>query len=236
MRDILLHISIVGFVIAVCGFAIDATEGRLPEILIGVGMITSIFVGLASLYVNEDNDKKEKAKAKVKLEEDNRERWENLLSTAKDKLVTAAPCVVSLLPPDTSCLDNKITAAREKDIYLGKANNREEAFALMRDYLNYNLIAATDVSELKVHIYDSDDRLVETTSMIKFTLGDEHVSFNYDTMLCKGAIFLLRFTSTPKYETLPLFEDWCSDKRSRSLNEYVYRNVSNYLKSKEGNE
>lgn len=235
LRDILLHISIVGFVIALCGLAIDATEGRLTEILTGVGMITSIFVGLAALYVNEENDKKEKARAKAKLEEDNRERWESLVSEAEDKLIASNPCIVSLLPPRR--LSSPIHARWEKDVYLGVADNRDEAFTLMRDYLSFNRITATDISELFVDILDADENVLESATMIRFTAPYSSVVFK--NKLCNEATFLLRKHTLPKYDNAPSFDDWyVIDNFGNShyyqhqiTDEYAYRDMTRYLES-----
>ncbi len=198
----------------------------------------ALFVGcmliIILMIVNEANQKSSKQR-NVDLTERHKE---DELSERREQMDAKrrepCSCIVSLLPPNTSFVDNELTDYWEKDVYLDTVSNRDEAFALMRDYLECSRIKTTDVSELMINIYDSRKRLVETASAIQFTLGDEFISFNYDTMLCEGALFLIRFASEPKYKTIPALEDWGFDKRTRFLSEQSYRDLSNYLKSKEG--
>lgn len=162
-----------------------------------------------------------------------------LKQTCENKILASYECIVSLLPPYTSDIDKNLNPYWEKDIYLGIAQNRKEAFDLMRDYLQFNRIRATDVTEREVNICDFDNNILETAKIVRFTCG-QFMSANYDDELSENATFLIRTNTVPKYDIVPSFEDWCIinniGKRRyyefSARDRYAYRDISRYLESK----
>ena len=196
-----------------------------------------IFAGFAALYVNEEHNKKEQAKIKAEQEANSLRLSAQIAENAYNRLTELNPCFVSLLPPRAVYYRNQIKANSEKDIQLGFANNRDEAFSLMRDYLSFNQINATDVSETQMSILDKNDNIVEVATMIKFS--KTYSSADCEKKLSQSASFLLRTKTQPKYGTLPSFDDLYRFDNSgsrryyerRPEDEYAYRDITRYLES-----